>query len=97
MEMQPKSTKFGSSLKVPIVQELAKEKLSSVPERYVRHDHHLHLGLSDVSSLPEIPVINMERLLADSDLIESERQLLHNACQEWGFFQVHTSKKLGDT
>ncbi|PIN10456.1 Iron/ascorbate family oxidoreductase [Handroanthus impetiginosus] len=88
MEMESKSTKFGSSLKVPIVQELAKEKLSSVPARYVRHDHDHHLGLSDVSSLPEIPVINMEKLLHDSDLIESELQLLHSACQEWGFFQL---------
>ncbi|PIN04394.1 Iron/ascorbate family oxidoreductase [Handroanthus impetiginosus] len=85
--MEPKLTKFGSSLKVPIVQELAKEKLSSVPARYVRHDHR-HLGLSDVSSLPEIPVINMEKLLDDSDLMESELQLLHNACQQWGFFQL---------
>ncbi|PIM98544.1 Thebaine 6-O-demethylase [Handroanthus impetiginosus] len=85
MEMEAK-TNFGSSLKVPNVQEIAKEKISSVPARYVRDDLN-HLTLSDYSSLPEIPVIDMEKLL-DSATMESELQRMHKASQEWGFFQL---------
>ncbi|PIN04818.1 (S)-norcoclaurine synthase [Handroanthus impetiginosus] len=85
MEVEGRLTEFGSSLKVPNVQEMAKGKLSSVPARYVRHDPD-HPTLSDTSSLPEIPVIDMEKLL-DSATMESELQRMHNACQEWGFFQ----------
>ncbi|PIN04395.1 Iron/ascorbate family oxidoreductase [Handroanthus impetiginosus] len=86
MEAEGRFTEFGSSLKVPNVQEMAKGKLSSVPARYVRHDPD-HPTLSDTSSLPEIPVIDMEKLL-DSATMESELQRMHNACQEWGFFQL---------
>ncbi|KAI3456078.1 hypothetical protein Pfo_012741 [Paulownia fortunei] len=84
--MESNLTKLGSSLKVPIVQELAKEKLATVPSRYVRLDHD-HPIPSNLSSLPEIPVIDMQKLL-DTDLMDSELDKLHNACQEWGFFQL---------
>ncbi|PIN04047.1 Iron/ascorbate family oxidoreductase [Handroanthus impetiginosus] len=75
--------KFGTSLKVPNVQELSKEKLATIPSRYVCFDND-HPVFSDVSSLSEIPVIDMNKLL-DTD---SELDKLHNACQEWGFFQL---------
>ncbi|KAG8385356.1 hypothetical protein BUALT_Bualt03G0034600 [Buddleja alternifolia] len=81
-------TKLASSVKVPIVQELAKEKLTTVPPQYHRHDHNDHLILSDPTSLPEIPVINMQNLLFNKELMESELHKLHKACQEWGFFQL---------
>ncbi|KAK6124136.1 hypothetical protein DH2020_042109 [Rehmannia glutinosa] len=84
--MESNLTKLGSSLKVPIVQELAKEKLKTVPSRYIRvdHDHHHR---SNISSLPEIHVIDMQNLF-DPDSMDSELGKLHNACQEWGFFQL---------
>ncbi|KAK6124121.1 hypothetical protein DH2020_042147 [Rehmannia glutinosa] len=83
--MESNLTKLGSSLKVPIVQELAKDKLETVPSRYIRLDHNHHLR-SNLSSLPEIPIIDMQNLF-DPDSIDSELGKLHNACQEWGFFQ----------
>ncbi|KAK4387213.1 protein SRG1 [Sesamum angolense] len=57
--MEPK---LGGSLAVPIVQELAKEQLTRVPARYVRPDPHPQMILSDLSSIPQIPVINMKKL-----------------------------------
>ncbi|KAG8385358.1 hypothetical protein BUALT_Bualt03G0034800 [Buddleja alternifolia] len=78
--------KLGSSLHVPNVQELAKEKSSTVPPRYIRPDRDRdHLGLSSVH---EIPVINMQNLLFNKELMESELHKMHKACQEWGFFQL---------
>ncbi|KAK6124137.1 hypothetical protein DH2020_042110 [Rehmannia glutinosa] len=85
--MESNLTKLGSSLKVPIVQELAKEKLDTVPSRYIRLDHDDHHHRSDLSSLPEIPIIDMRNLF-DPDSMVSELDKLHKACQEWGFFQV---------
>ncbi|XP_057810318.1 oxoglutarate-dependent flavonoid 7-O-demethylase 1-like [Salvia miltiorrhiza] len=84
--MESKAQILGRSLKVPIVQELAKEKLSSVPSRYIRPDHQ-HLTAADVSSLPQIPVIDMQKLLL-SDSMDSELHRLHEACLDWGFFQL---------
>lgn len=85
--MEPDLTKLGGSLKVPIVQELAKESLATVPPRYVRQQNG-HLISSHISSsLPEIPVIDMKRLL-DESLMDSELHKLHKACKEWGFFQL---------
>ncbi|KAL0406589.1 UNVERIFIED_CONTAM: protein SRG1 [Sesamum latifolium] len=82
--MEPK---LGGSLPVPIVQELAKEKLTTVPPRYVRPDLHPQMILSDLSSFPQIPVINMQKL-SNKYSMDSELQALHNACQEWGIFQL---------
>ncbi|XP_011085299.1 protein SRG1-like [Sesamum indicum] len=82
--MEPK---LGGSLPVPIVQELGKEKLATVPPRYVRPDQHQQMILSSLSSLPPIPVIDMQKL-SDKYSLDSELQALHNACQEWGFFQL---------
>lgn len=78
--------KLGGSLQVPVVQELAKQVSGTVPPRYIRPDHDPII--SDLSSLPQIPVINMQSLFDEGGLKDSELDKLHSACQEWGFFQV---------
>ncbi|KAL8460794.1 hypothetical protein ACS0TY_032340 [Phlomoides rotata] len=84
--MESKLASLGSSLKVPIVQELVKEKIASVPSRYIRpnhHHHHHHLP----SSSTQIPVIDMHSLF-DPNLTDLELDKLHTSCKEWGFFQL---------
>uniref|UniRef100_A0A5B6ZXD2 Fe2OG dioxygenase domain-containing protein n=1 Tax=Davidia involucrata TaxID=16924 RepID=A0A5B6ZXD2_DAVIN len=86
--MEAKVMKLGGSLEVPCVQELAKETLTTVPPRYVRPDQDPPI-ISDASSLPEVPVIDMHGLLLSGyNSIDSELQKLHCACKEWGFFQL---------
>lgn len=82
--MESRLAKLGGSLKVPNVQELAKENLASVPSRYVRRVNPSH---QYCSSLPQIPVIDMHNFF-DPDFMDSELLKLHNACKEWGFFQL---------
>ncbi|XP_016435554.2 protein SRG1-like [Nicotiana tabacum] len=87
MEEAASSRKIGSSLKVPSVQELAKQQLA-VPPRYIRDDIETPVLTSNSSSiLPQVPVIDMEKLLAIGN-DGSELQRLHFACKEWGFFQL---------
>lgn len=82
-------TNFGGYLKVPSVQELAKQKPESVPSQYVRHDQdHPFLDLNDASSSQEIPVIDMQKLVSEENIVNTELEKLHMACQEWGFFQL---------
>lgn len=81
--MESSTIKLGSSLKVPYVQELAKEKLASVPPPYIRPDPTKVLGVSK----EEIPVIDMQRFLSDES-VNPELEKLHFACKEWGFFQL---------
>lgn len=81
--MESDMIKLGSTLKVPYVQDLAKEKLTPIPPRYIRPDP---TKITEVSS-DEIPVVDMQRLLSD-ELVNLEREKLHFACKEWGFFQV---------
>eukprot|EP00262_Sarcandra_glabra_P005975 TRINITY_DN1794_c0_g1_i4.p1 TRINITY_DN1794_c0_g1~~TRINITY_DN1794_c0_g1_i4.p1 ORF type:complete len:359 (-),score=57.97 TRINITY_DN1794_c0_g1_i4:147-1223(-) len=77
---------FGVSLLVPSVQELAREGTVSVPARYIRPDHDRPI-ISESASLPEIPIIDMHKLLFGESM-DSELKKLHSACQEWGFFQL---------
>ncbi|KAL7089246.1 hypothetical protein ACP275_13G177400 [Erythranthe tilingii] len=86
--MESNIAKLGSSIKVPFVQELAKEKLSTVPSRYLRPDHHHHHLIAVNSKRRQIPVIDMQKLISDPDFMDSELRKLHNSCQEWGFFQL---------
>lgn len=74
----------GTSLLVPSVQELAKQPITKIPERYI-HQNQDPLLVSNTTSLPQVPVIDLQKLLSD-DAIELEK--LDNACREWGFFQV---------
>lgn len=75
-----------TSLTVPFVQEIAKEALKSVPERYVR-PHDERPILSNITPLPEIPVVDLSKLLSQ-DHKGNELEKLHRACKEWGFFQL---------
>ncbi|KAK7401738.1 hypothetical protein VNO78_13450 [Psophocarpus tetragonolobus] len=80
----------GTSLLVPSVQELANQKLSNVPERYIQpqpqHEDMLLISEGDHSTL-HIPVIDMHKLLSPQSAI-SELDKLHFACKQWGFFQL---------
>ncbi|KAL3376966.1 hypothetical protein AABB24_003407 [Solanum stoloniferum] len=80
-----KSRKLGGSLKVPNVQELAKQQLAAVPPRYIRDDIE-NQSYSSIVILPQVPVIDMKKLLDIDD--DSELERLHLACKEWGFFQL---------
>lgn len=81
--MEPPVRLPGSSIKVPIVQELAKEVSSTVPPRYVCPD----LDSVVFSGQSEVPILDM-KLLLDGDSTDMELHKLHNACKQWGFFQV---------
>ena len=84
--MDPQIAKLGASLLVPSVQELAKQPITEVPERYVRPNQDPPI-VSNTTSLPQVPVIDLNKLLSE-DAIELEK--LDHACKEWGFFQVCT-------
>ncbi|XP_048132571.1 protein SRG1-like [Rhodamnia argentea] len=88
--MDANLTKFGGSLPVPNVQELAKEAITEVPPRYVRTDQdHPFMDDDQGTSLPQVPVVDLNKLLSSNgDLLESELEKLHAACRDWGFFQL---------
>ncbi|KAI9075856.1 hypothetical protein K1719_042136 [Acacia pycnantha] len=73
-----------NSLLVPSVQELTKKEITEIPNRYVRPDQKQEIIVSESDELPEIPVIDMQRLITDSE----ELAKLHLACKHWGFFQL---------
>ncbi|RHN42325.1 putative codeine 3-O-demethylase [Medicago truncatula] len=76
------------SLIVPSVQEIVKEPLTRVPERYIR-PHHDRPIISTTTPLLELPVIDLSKLLSqDLNLKEPELDKLHSACKEWGFFKL---------
>ncbi|XVF79118.1 hypothetical protein PTKIN_Ptkin14bG0193900 [Pterospermum kingtungense] len=82
---------LGNSLLVPCVQELAKETISTIPPRYLHPDlEGLHQTTnSDDDSMPEIPIIDLQRLLGEEEeSMDSELAKLDFACREWGFFQL---------
>ncbi|XP_071702171.1 protein SRG1-like [Rutidosis leptorrhynchoides] len=86
--MEAKGTGFGGSLLVPSVQELVKEPIIEVPPRYVRHDQDPRVVSCPPSSLPQVPIIDMERLSSEQYLAEVELEKLNVACKDWGFFQM---------
>ncbi|KAK2993898.1 hypothetical protein RJ640_012772 [Escallonia rubra] len=86
MEPPKEEVNFGRSIIVPSVQELAKEPISKIPSRYLRHDPDRPIASND-TLLPSVPVIDVERLVF-GDSVDSELGRLHSACKEWGFFQV---------
>ncbi|KAL2343557.1 hypothetical protein Fmac_004842 [Flemingia macrophylla] len=83
-----------TSLTVPFVQEIAKEPLTGVPERYVR-PHHERPIISTTTPLPQVPVIDLSKLLSQ-DFEETELENLHYACKEWGFFQKKFGQREGE-
>ena len=88
-------TKLGSSLPVPLVQELAKEintsSENSIPQRYIRPDQDPPFTPHNSNFSPQvIPVLDMTNLLSSQKPVaESELEKLHIASKHWGFFQVH--------
>jgi isopenicillin N synthase-like dioxygenase len=77
--------KLGTSLTVPSVQELIKKPITKVPERYIQQNQEPHV-VSCLISLPQVPVIDLNKLLTEEDGTELEK--LDHACKEWGFFQL---------
>ncbi|KAK9115750.1 hypothetical protein Sjap_014697 [Stephania japonica] len=77
---------FGGSLPVENVQELASNKELNVPDRYVRPEHAFDVVRVDDSL--KIPVIDLSRLNDDQKFAHDELMKLHNACEDWGFFQL---------
>ncbi|MFS8003167.1 putative codeine 3-O-demethylase [Helianthus anomalus] len=73
---------LGSSLLVPSVQELAKEQILEVPSRYVRTDQDPVVTSWLTSARPEVPIIDMQRLLTP-DSADYELERLHLACRDW--------------
>ncbi|KAK4271774.1 hypothetical protein QN277_020416 [Acacia crassicarpa] len=72
------------------VQELVKNPLPSLPQRYIREDHY---QLSETESLlidaeaEPIPILDMNRFLSEQHR-EGELRKFHSACRDWGIFQV---------
>ncbi|KAI3831891.1 hypothetical protein MKX03_022263 [Papaver bracteatum] len=86
----PKPVKLGGSLFVPNVQELAKQSIAEVPDRYIRIDQDMLADVSTTSAINQaVPVINLNSLLSPESIVgDLELKRLHSACKEWGFFQV---------
>ncbi|KAK7309929.1 hypothetical protein RJT34_07063 [Clitoria ternatea] len=74
----------GTSVLVPSVQELAKQPITEVPEQYLRPNQDPPIALN-ATSLPQVPIIDLKMLLSKD---VTELQNLHQACKEWGFFQL---------
>ncbi|KAJ0081390.1 hypothetical protein Patl1_10281 [Pistacia atlantica] len=74
---------FGFDLLVVTndIYELVKEPLTTIPPRYVR-PHQDPPFVSNATSLPQVPVIDLKKLLS-GDLTDSELDKLHRACKEW--------------
>ncbi|KAK1375456.1 Fe2OG dioxygenase domain-containing protein [Heracleum sosnowskyi] len=90
MESSAEEVNFGRSLIVPSVQELAKQPLIKIPPRYVHHDDH-HEDSSHYESklpFPSVPIIDLHNFIYGDSLYDNELEKLHQACQQWGFFQV---------
>ncbi|KAJ9135940.1 hypothetical protein P3X46_033060 [Hevea brasiliensis] len=71
---ESKLTKLGSSLPVPIVQELPREPLTKP-------------SISFKAALHQVPVIDMQKLIS-GDTMDLGLDKFHQACKEWGFFQL---------
>ncbi|GAY55007.1 hypothetical protein CUMW_161080 [Citrus unshiu] len=78
--------KYGGSLLVPSVKELAENPMVAVPPRYIRPKQDAPV-ISDNTLISKFPVIDMESLLSEESM-DSELAKLDFACREWGFFQV---------
>ncbi|VVA91598.1 unnamed protein product [Arabis nemorensis] len=87
--MDSKGAAQWSSILVPSVQEMVKEKMiTTVSPRYVRSDQ-AKIEVTDGSCLKaEIPIIDMKRLSSSTSMDYSEVEKLDFACKEWGFFQL---------
>ncbi|XP_010540139.1 PREDICTED: protein SRG1-like [Tarenaya hassleriana] len=86
--MEANVARRWSSLPVPSVQEMVKEKkFTTVPPRYVRSDLDKAEIEDEFGPKLKIPVVDVERLRSDT-IMDSELEKLDFACREWGFFQL---------
>lgn len=94
--MEPKGETQWSSIMVPSVQEMVKEKMiTTVPHRYVQSDQDKSGVTDDSGLLTEIPVIDMKRLCSSTGMdYDSEVKRLDLACKEFGFFQAKSPTSL---
>ena len=88
--MEAKGETQWSSIIVPSVQEMVKEKMiTTVPPRYVQPDQDKSGVTDDSGLIPNIPIIDMKRLCSSTAMdADSEVQKLDLACKEFGFFQA---------
>ncbi|KAH7545094.1 hypothetical protein FEM48_Zijuj01G0056800 [Ziziphus jujuba var. spinosa] len=95
MEARVEAKLEGRSLRVPSVKEPAKQAPKTVPPRYIRPDQDPPIisAHSTTISLPQVPVIDMNKLLYPEEFMEPELDKLHFACKEWRFFQVYIFDK----
>ncbi|CAK7350313.1 unnamed protein product [Dovyalis caffra] len=82
---------LGTSLPVPCVQELAKESLTTVPTRYSR-DPPIISDIAAASS-PQIPVIDMQRLISEQFMDLELDKLDHAEGEIPEFFDLPTEEK----
>ncbi|KAI6705804.1 hypothetical protein NL676_008766 [Syzygium grande] len=88
MESQVPSLHTGSS--VVSVQELIKETMEAVPERYVCRDQEPQIPSDNGSTqTPVVPVIDLGKFSSlDQIMGDQELQKLHEACKDLGLFQL---------
>eukprot|EP00268_Persea_americana_P054540 TRINITY_DN6253_c0_g1_i10.p1 TRINITY_DN6253_c0_g1~~TRINITY_DN6253_c0_g1_i10.p1 ORF type:complete len:297 (-),score=58.49 TRINITY_DN6253_c0_g1_i10:1024-1914(-) len=75
---------WGKSLPVESVQEIVRKDSRNIPHRYIREDVDRPKDTDLYPLQLEIPLIDFSLLSSDKD----EREKLHQACKEWGFFQI---------
>jgi hypothetical protein len=69
------------------VQELRKDRPTTIPERFVRNMTERPAPATVLPSLSTIPTIDFSRLAeGNKDKYKSEMLELTRACEEWGFF-----------
>lgn len=77
---------LGGSLPVENVQNLASNYIKEIPQRYIRPE--IEVDEISVDDSLHIPVIDMDNLTTNYSSYENEMMKLHQACKDWGFFQV---------
>lgn len=77
---------LGGSLPVENVQNLASNYIKEIPQRYIRPE--IEVDEISVDDSSHIPVIDMDNLTTNNSSYENEMMKLHQACKDWGFFQV---------
>ncbi|XP_056161849.1 codeine O-demethylase-like [Syzygium oleosum] len=87
MESQVPPLHAGSSM--VSVQELIKETMETVPERYVRRDQEPQILLDNGSTQkPIVSIIDLGKLSSDQTVGDHELEKLHEACKDLGLFQL---------
>ncbi|MBA0563743.1 hypothetical protein Golob_008709, partial [Gossypium lobatum] len=81
METKVQITDMLYSLPVENVQALASKNLNRIPSRYIRPE--VEFDVVSIDESQQIPVIDMSKLDHDD-----EQKKLHQACKDWGFFQL---------